>query len=46
MDKNRKEILDRRAKGRLAKLAIKKGKYNEATAQAMDTTSSEATPAS
>ncbi len=37
MDKNRKNTLDRRAKGRLAKLGEKKGKYTEETA--MDTTS-------
>ncbi|ODN06224.1 60S ribosomal protein L26 [Orchesella cincta] len=37
MDKNRKEILDRRAKGRLAKQAATKGKYTEETA--MDTSS-------
>ncbi len=37
MDKNRKEIMDRRAKGRLAKLAAGKGKYTEETA--MDTSS-------
>jgi len=37
MDKNRKEIIDRRAKGRLAKLAATKGKYTEETA--MDTSS-------
>ncbi|GAB0099691.1 60S ribosomal protein L26 [Sergentomyia squamirostris] len=41
MDKDRKKILDRRAKGRLAALGKDKGKYTEesaaASAQAMDT---------
>ncbi|OXA51826.1 60S ribosomal protein L26 [Folsomia candida] len=40
MDKNRKEIMDRRAKGRTAKLAAGKGKYTEETA--MDTSSTAA----
>ncbi|XP_049280101.1 LMBR1 domain-containing protein 2 homolog isoform X2 [Anopheles funestus] len=41
MDKDRKKILDRRAKGRLAALNKDKGKYTEetATATAMETTS-------
>lgn len=41
MDKDRKKILDRRAKGRLAALNKGKGKYTEetaATASAMETT--------
>ncbi|CAO1376865.1 unnamed protein product [Diamesa serratosioi] len=40
MDKDRKRILDRRAKGRLAALGKDKGKYTEETAAApMETTS-------
>lgn len=44
MDKDRKKILDRRAKGRLAALGKDKGKYTEETAntqpaQAMETSS-------
>lgn len=40
MDKDRKRILDRRAKGRLAALGKEKGKYTEETAAApMETTS-------
>jgi large subunit ribosomal protein L26e len=34
MDKDRKRILDRRAKGRLAALGKDKGKYTEETAAA------------
>lgn len=34
MDKDRKKILDRRAKGRLAALGKSKGKYTEETAAA------------
>lgn len=37
MNKDRKSILDRRAKGRLAALGKDKGKYTEETATAMET---------
>ncbi|KAI8421948.1 hypothetical protein MSG28_009857 [Choristoneura fumiferana] len=37
MNKDRKAILDRRAKGRLAALGKDKGKYTEETATAMET---------
>ena len=36
MDKDRKKILDRRAKGRAAATGKDKGKYTEETAAAMD----------
>jgi large subunit ribosomal protein L26e len=39
MDKDRKRILDRRAKGRLAALGKDKGKYTEESAAPMETTS-------
>merc|ERR1712011_4036 len=37
MDKDRKAIVERRAKGRLAALGKDKGKYTEETAAAMET---------
>ena len=37
MDKDRKAILERRAKGRLAALGKDKGKYTEETTQPMET---------
>lgn len=39
MNKDRKSILDRRAKGRLAALGKDKGKYTEETATAMEASS-------
>lgn len=37
MDKDRKKIIDRRSKGRLAALGKDKGKYTEDMASAMET---------
>lgn len=37
MDKDRKKIIDRRSKGRLAALGKDKGKYTEDTTASMDT---------
>lgn len=37
MDKDRKKIIDRRSKGRLAALGKDKGKYTEESAAAMET---------
>jgi large subunit ribosomal protein L26e len=37
MDKDRKKIIDRRSKGRLAALGKDKGKYTEDVAAAMET---------
>jgi len=45
IDKNRKQTIERRAKGRAAKLLLKgKTKYTEQTATAMDTTPGTAPP--